>query len=382
MPAAAPPAGIVRYAEAALSDLMPSALSALGVPGERNPLRLPAAECVVVLLVDGLGWNLLREHESAAPFLAGLPGRALTAGFPTTTASSLASLGTGLPSGEHGITGYTSLVAGLREPVNWLRWQAEGGADLLDRLVPERLQSRPTAFERGAGAGLAVSVVSSRDFQGSGLTRAVLRGGTYRPVVTAADLASTVAEAARADRPSLVYCYLGELDLIGHGYGCRSQAWRVQLALIDRAVELLAERLPAGARLVVTADHGMVDVPVAARHDYDAEPALSEGVRALAGEARVRYVHVEPGRLEEVRCRWQERLGDRFAVLDRDEAVARGWYGPSVAPAAYDRIGDLVVLALAEGAVVRSRAEPRLSALIGQHGALTGDELLVPLLLR
>jgi len=381
--AVAPPAGLVRYAEASLADLMPSALAALGVPGEPNPLQLPQSDCIVVLLVDGLGWNLLRSHEPIAPFLAGLPGRSLTAGFPTTTASSIASLGTGLPTGEHGLTGYTSVVDGVGEPVNWLRWQAaSSGLNLIETLVPEQLQARPTAFERAERAGVAVSVVSSHHFRGSGLTRAVLRGGVYRPVFTAADTATVVAEAARADRPSLIYCYNSELDLLGHGRGCHSEAWQVQLALIDRAVELLAERLPAGARLIVTADHGMVDVPEAGKIDYDAEPELSAGVRSIAGEARVRYLHVEDGRIEDVRRRWLDRLGDRFAVLTRDEVVERGWYGPSVLPPAYGRIGDLVVLALADAAIVRRRAEPRLAAMIGQHGALTADELLVPLLLR
>ena len=378
MPAELPAAGVVRYGEAALADLMPSVLAALGVPNEPNPLQLAESSCIVVLLIDGLGWNLLQRYAEHAPFLAGMAGRPLTAGFPTTTATSLASLGTGRPPGEHGITGYIALVEGIEEPVNWLRWQTASGSNLLDRLVPEEVQPLPTAFERAELAGVTVSVVSAHAFRGSGLTRAVLRGGSYLPVFTAADTAATVAAAARAGRPSLVYCYLSELDLIGHGRGCHSETWRLQLTLIDRAVQLLAERLPADARLLVTADHGMVDVtePI----DYDAEPALARDVRAIAGEGRVRYLHVEPGRLAQVRQRWQDRAGDSLLVLSRDEAIERGWFGPVVRPAAAQRIGDLVVLATGSAVVVRGRAEPRLAAMIGQHGALTEDELLVPLL--
>jgi predicted AlkP superfamily pyrophosphatase or phosphodiesterase len=374
-----PAAGIVRYGEAALADLMPSALAALGVPNEPNPLQLAGADCIVVLLIDGLGWNLLQRYAEHAPFLASMAGRPLTAGFPTTTATSLASLGTGRPAGEHGVTGYISLVEGVEEPVNWLRWQtASSGTSLLGRLVPEQVQPLPTAFERAEAAGVTVSVVSAHAFLGSGLTRAVLRGGSYLPVFTAADTAATVTAAARAGRPSLIYCYNSELDLIGHGRGCHSETWRLQLTLIDRAVQLLAERLPADARLLVTADHGMVDVtePI----DYDAEPALAQDVRAIAGEGRVRYLHVEPGRLTQVRQRWQDRAGDSLVVLSRDEVIARGWFGPVVSPAAAQRIGDLVVLATGSAVVVRGRAEPRLAAMIGQHGALTEDELLVPLL--
>jgi len=373
-----PPAGVVRYGEATLSDLLPSALAALTGTGP-NPLELPAARTVVVLLIDGLGWNLLQRHRAAAPFLAGLTGQPLTAGFPTTTAASLASLGTGLPTGRHGVTGYTSRLPELTEPINWLGWQgATSGSKLIDQLVPERVQPHPTVLERAESAGLNVSVVSAAMFEGSGLTRAVLRGGRYRPSLTAADTAVEVAEAAAAG--GLIYCYNPDLDLIGHVRGCRSPHWPVQLRLIDRAVELLAERLPAGTQLLVTADHGMVDVPETAKIDFDADPQLAAGVSMIAGEARTRYLHVEPGCLDQVRRNWTERLGPDFAVLTRDEVVERGWYGPRVDPAVAERIGDLVVLALAGGAVVRRRTEPRLSALIGQHGALTEDELLVPLL--
>jgi hypothetical protein len=388
MPADLPPAGVVRYGQASLSDLLPAALGALGVSGSANALGLQPARCVVVLLIDGLGWNLLQAHRDDAPFLAALSGTPLTAGFPTTTAASIASLGTGLPSGQHGLTGYTSRVpdfpegpGALSEPINWLRWRgAYSGNNLLDRVVPEQAQPQLTAFEQAAAAGVEVTVVSSYVFRDSGLTRAVLRGGTYSPVLTAADTATAVAAAARSAERSLIYCYNGDLDLVGHGHGSGSDTWRVQLALIDRAAELLAERLPDDARLLITADHGMVNVPDAAKVDFDDIPELGRHVEMIAGEARVRYLHVRPEHLDEVRRSWTDRLADGFAVLRRDEVIERGWFGPVVTDTAAGRLGDLIVLATGDGAVVRSRFEERLTRMRGHHGALTDDELLVPLL--
>lgn len=363
-----------------LADVMPSALSALGVDGEANRLELAPARSVVVLLIDGFGWNLLRGNEATAPFLAGFAGRPIVAGFPTTTAASITSLGTGLRSGMHGIVGYTSRLDGLAEPINWLAWAPSGAhKDVIEAFPPETIQPYPTALERAERAGVHAVNVSSGRFRGSGLTRAALRGGTFASVVTAADTVAAVAVAARGPQPSLVYCYNGDLDLVSHVRGWQSDAWQAQLALIDRQVELLAERLPAGSRLVVTGDHGMVDVPDEAKIDFDAEPELSEGVDALANDARCRYVYTrEPAA---VRQRWTRRLGDGFDVLTRDEAIGRGWFGP-VRPEIAGRIGDLVVLATGPGAVVRRSAEPRLARLVGNHGALSDDELLVPLLLR
>jgi predicted AlkP superfamily pyrophosphatase or phosphodiesterase len=371
---------VVAYGRSSLADVMPSVLASLGVDGEPNVLGLRPAHCVVVLLVDGLGWNLLRGNAGYAPFLSSLAGRSLTAGFPTTTAASITSLGTGRPPGEHGITGYTTRAAGVTEPVNWLTWRgAQSGRDLSEDLPPARIQPMSTAFDRAERAGIRATVVSAPAFRNSGLTGAALWGAHYVPAFTAADTATGVATAAR-ERGGLIYCYNADLDLIGHVHGSRSQAWLAQLQLIDRGAELLAERLPDQARLLITADHGMVDVPDEAKIDYDDDPTLHEGVDLIAGEARVRYLYVAAGQLDAVRERWTHVVGDRTSILTRDEAIDRGWYGPVVTAAARERIGDLIVLAESDVAIVRRRAESRSSALIGHHGALTDDELLVPLL--
>jgi predicted AlkP superfamily pyrophosphatase or phosphodiesterase len=375
-----PAAGIVGYGRTSLADVMPSALAALGVAGEPNVLDLPAADCIVVLLVDGLGADLLREHAELAPFLSSRASRTLTAGFPTTTAASITSLGTGLPSGQHGIVGYTTRFAGLSEPVNWLTWRgAFSGQDLTVDHSPEQVQPHASVFERAQRAGVNATVVSAPLFRGSGLTQVALRGSHYVDSFTAADTATLVSSAART-RAGLIYCYSSELDLISHVRGCRSEAWRAQLQMIDRGAQLLSERLPTGVRFLVTADHGMVDIAESDKIDFDHSPELSEGVDLIAGEPRVRYLYAARDQVEAVRARWTEALGDRVAVLTRDEVIERGWFGPVVSAAARERIGDLVVLAIADVAVVRRKAESRSSLLIGHHGGLSDAELLVPLL--
>lgn len=370
---------VPRYGDAALADLLPSVLASLGVDGETGPIALPPARRTVLLLVDGLGQELLARSADVAPFLSGLDATGLTTGFPSTTATSLASIGTGLPPGEHGLTGYTSWVREVDGPVGWLTW-TQGRTDLRERLVPEHVQPRLTALERAELAGVEVTVAAPAVFEGSGLTRAVLRGGTYRGSVTAGDAVAQAVEGSRRGDRSLVYCYTPDLDLVGHVRGCDSDAWLSQLALVDAYAEELARRLPPDTVLLVTADHGMVDVPEAAQVDFDASPELQQGVRALAGEPRARHVHVEDGAADDVLAAWQDRLGDRMRVATRAEVVAEGLFGPVVTPAAADRIGDLVAIATSEVAVVRRQAERLLSGLRGQHGALTDEERLVPLL--
>jgi len=373
----------IPYADGTLADVGTSLLAALGVPDEIDRFGLGAAPRACVFLVDGLGWMQLQRHADVAPFLASMSGRPIPAGFPATTVASLSSLGTGLASGEHGLTGYTSYVADVDAVVNWLAWRSVGaGDDLRDRVVPEVVQPRPTVWERAAAAGIATSICTFDNFAGTGLTRAVLRGGRWGGTLTEGDAVARAVEASHVGFRSLVYVYVSALDLVGHMRGPDTDAWREQLAVVDRLAERLAAGLPPETTLVVTADHGMVHVPEDAKVDADTVPQLRDGVVALAGEPRARYVHCVAGAADDVAAAWRSVLGDAWWIGTRDEAIGAGLFGPSVSTLAASRIGDVVAVSLGSAGVVERRRLPRLAAMPGQHGSVTDEELLVPLLVR
>jgi len=388
-PDGSPPIPLPRYGEAALADLVPALVHALGGAELPDTLGVEPVRAACLLVVDGLGWELLREHPRHAPFLSAAAGRALTAGFPSTTAASLASLGTGRPPGEHGLVGYTMLLPGEAAPINNLSWATYGlpgswpGApvegDLLHRLVPEQVQPDATAFERAAAAGIAVSLVGPRHHAHSGMTRAVLRGGRYRSAFSLSDLVAIAGAALAEPGPQLVYAYNPDLDLVGHIRGVDSEAWRLQLAELDRAAAALAERLPDGALLVVTGDHGMVDLPPEQRLDVADRPELVAGVRVLGGEARARHVYVEPGAAADVLDTWRSEVGDRMWVVSREEAISNGWFGPTVPDRIRPRIGDVVAAAYGPIGIVQRTVDPAHARMLGHHGSMTAREQLVPL---
>jgi hypothetical protein len=362
-----------RYAESSLDALSTSMLASLGVPGEANPLQLAAAERVCLLLVDGLGWELLRSHQAAAQFLNELAMTAapLTAGFPATTATSLGSIGTGRPPGQHGMLGYQVAVPGTGRLLNALRWD--------DRVDPIAWQPDTTIFERAAAAGVAGYRIAPRVLRTSGLSSACMRGAEFLSADTLGALVSQAAGALAQDGPALAEVYYGDLDGTGHVYGSSSDAWEYQLAHVDKLAEQLASALPPGTALHITADHGMTDVPFDDRVDVDATPELRQGVALLGGEPRARHVYCEPGAEQDVLAAWSDILGDRAWVASREQAVAEGWFGP-VDPRVAERIGDVVAAPVGPFAVVATQAEPRESALLGMHGSLTQADQLVPLL--
>lgn len=363
-----------------LADVVPSMLAAMDVAGFDARIDMPTGiHSACILLIDGLGADLLDRHADDAPVLAALRGATLQVGFPSTTVASLASVGTGCRSGTHGMVGYTFRLPGTGV-VNPLRWRPHPwGGDLREVLPPEVVQPMPTTFERAESAGVAVHVVSNAEFTGSGMTRAVLRGGRFVGVRGLGDLAAAVRMALAGG--GFCYGYHGDLDMIGHVHGPGSTAWRMQLRHVDRLVESVVTDLPAGALLAVVADHGMVRVDPARLVDLDACPPLFDGVETVAGEARARYVYVSDGAAPAVLAAWRETLGDKAWVATRDEAIAAGWFGDRVADNVRWRIGDIVAAARDSAALVRRTAEPVESSLRGQHGSLTDAEQRVPLLL-
>jgi hypothetical protein len=363
---------VPAYGEAALSDLPGSLLAALGAGGN-DTLGLGPAERICLLLIDGLGEEQLREHAGAAPFLSGLPGRVLTAGFPSTTVTSLTTLGTGLTPGDHGMLGVVLAVPGEGRMLNCLRWTTSGPP-----VDPESWQPARTVYERAGAAGVRPVYVAPAEFDGTGLTRAVYRGVRYAASDTVDDRVAAARQALEAAGPAFVTVYYGEVDAQGHRTGVGGPEWLAELAAADRLAERLAAALPPGSVLYVIADHGMVNVTD--RVDVDATPELGAGVAALGGDSRARYVYAEPGAAPDVLAAWREVLAGRAWVCSREEAVAAGWFGPVVRPSWLGRVGDVVAVPYGECAVVASRADPRGAAMVGMHGSLTAAELRVPLL--
>jgi hypothetical protein len=361
------------YGESSLADLGSSLLAALGMVRATNPLGLPEADRVCLLVVDGLGWELLREHQAAAPFLSELAvsGRPLTAGFPAMTATSMASLGTGRPPGQHGVLGYQVMVPGEDRLLNSLHWDS--------RVDPVAWQPGSTIFERAAAAGITGFHVAHSALLRSGLSAAALRGSQPVAADTLGALAAQGADVLRRSDRALALVYHSQLDSTGHEFGCSSDAWRYHLGQVDRLAEHLAGALPPGTAMYVTADHGMVDVAAQDKVDADTVPGLREGVALLGGDSRARHVYAEPGAAADVLAAWREVLGHRAWVVGRDEAIAEGWFGP-VDPRLVPRIGDVVAAATGASGIVATEAEPLESALIGLHGSLTLAEQAVPLL--
>ncbi|MCQ1581846.1 MULTISPECIES: alkaline phosphatase family protein [Streptomyces] len=381
-PLALDTAPVPEYGSGSLADLLPTLAAGLEVPGFTAAIpELTPADRNCVFLIDGLGWEQIKAHPDEAPFLHSLlptsrggTGRPLTAGFPSTTATSLASVGTGLPPGEHGLPGYTARNPRTGELMNQLRWKPW--------TEPKAWQPYPTVFQLADAAGVHTAQVSAPMFEQTPLTKIALSGGSFLGRLSGEDRMDVAAQRLAAGDRSLVYTYYSEVDGKGHRFGTDSDAWRGQLMYVDGLARRLAEQLPPRSALYITADHGMIDIPFdeQSRIDFDEDWELSAGVALLGGEGRARHVYAVPGAQADVLAVWREVLGEQFWIASRDEAIAAGWFGPTIDERVYGRIGDVVAAAHDDVIITASVNEPHESAMAGVHGSLTPVEQLVPLL--
>lgn len=366
------------YGGQCLDGVLPGVAGALGVTlssldarAAQQRLGIPTAQRVCVVLVDGLGHQMLTERAGHAPFLrrAMASGLVLTVGYPSTTAASMGLLGTGRGAGLTGLAGYTVRNPQTGELANLVSWEGAG--------TPETWQVEPTIASQVAAAGVPVASVGPALFAGSGLTRAALRGGTYVAAESLQDRVDTALFELSA--PGLVYLYWGDVDKTGHQHGWQSREWSDALGELDRELGRLARSVPRGTVIVITADHGMVDVDPRRLVDVAATPELAKDVTLVAGEPRASHVHCAPGTADAALARWRETLGADAVVASRAEAVGAGWFGP-VAEHVLPLVGDLVVAATGRAGVVDSRTQtPHSLQLKGMHGSFTPGEMLVPL---
>lgn len=360
-----------------LSQITPSLFASLGLSDASDQINCGASPSgrELLFLVDGLGANVIEKYASYIPTLVSLKRHgAVRTSFPSTTATSLATLTTGVNPGKHGMLGYTVQVprSGGRI-LNSLKWD--------ERVDPAIWQPIPTLFERATAAEINVSHIAAKRYEDTGFTRAVFRGAKYRGANIYEDLVSETAAALTA-APSFVYLYVNELDVAGHSDGVGSEKWLAALTAIDQLVLNLLNKLPRKTRIWLTADHGMINVGEKIVIGQENELALD--IATIAGEPRARHLYLTEGApltaQKEVASRWEEFLGEKATIYLRQDAIAAGLFGSDVSLDASDRMGDVIAIAHGDLILIEAEREKQESAMVGHHGGVSDTESLVPLL--
>ena len=356
-----------------LADITNSIFNSLSVPETIDSLSLGSAENrEVLILIDGMGQDAIDKYGDQFPIFDELKQvKKLYTNFPSTTATSLSTLGTGVLPGIHGMLGYTVRVPRSdNRLLNALKWD--------ERVDPVMWQKVPTLFERAALAGVSVTHVAAKRYEGSGFTQAALRGAKYVGA-NGVDEMATAVSAALKPQPSFVYTYLNTLDSAGHSDGVGSDKWLTALQQVSEFITKVKQLAPAGTRIWVTSDHGMVNSTEQAILGQDNK--LLENVTLIGGEPRARHIYIKEGAVSETIIQWQEFFGSKVRVLSKDNAIKDGLFGPVVTEDSHDRLGDLIAIANSDLILVDPARVREESSMVGHHGGVTDIEVEIPLLL-
>ena len=353
------------FGGACVASLVPALLGAPAAAPSWLPRALAGAEQVVLFIVDGLGAEQLEERRSLTPVMGEMERTTLTTVAPSTTATVLTSITTGLAPSEHGILGYR--LAEGDGVLNVLRWRV-GDRDARVDVDPRRYQPAAPFL------GRTVPVVSRRDFAGTGFTEAHLRGATLAGWSVPSSIAVEVGRLLAAGEP-FIYAYYDGLDKVAHDCGLDAH-YDAELAAVDRLVGELRAALPAGAALAVSADHGEIEL---AAPPIDLVPAFGGRAVRLSGEGRFRWVHAAAHDVDAIYDALVDELGERAFVTYRDELFESGLFGGPLRPEFASRVGDLAVIAR-ERVAFLDPGDPGERRLVGRHGSLSPAEMYVPLL--
>ena len=356
-----------------LADITNSIFNSLSVPETIDSLSLGSAENrEVLILIDGMGQDAVDKYSDQFPIFDELKQvKKLYTNFPSTTATSLSTLGTGVLPGVHGMLGYTVRVPRSdNRLLNALKWD--------ERVDPVMWQKVPTLFERAVLAGVSVTHVAAKRYEGSGFTQAALRGAKYVGANGIEEMVTAISSALVA-QPSFVYTYLNTLDSAGHSDGVGSDKWLTALAQISEFITKVKESVPTGTRIWITSDHGMVNSTkqIILGQDND----LLENVLLIGGEPRARHIYINEGAQEETVAKWRQFLGDSAKVFSKSEAIADGLFGPVVSEDASERMGDLIAIANDDLIIIDPARVKEESSMVGHHGGVTDIEVEIPLLL-
>ncbi|MDQ3574040.1 MAG: alkaline phosphatase family protein [Actinomycetota bacterium] len=353
------------YGGACLTSVVPALFDRDSTPPAWLPQPVGAARQVVLLVLDGLGWDQLRQRPHLAPTLNAMVGGPITSVAPTTTATALTSLTTGLAPAFHGVVGYRVQVA-RGEVMNVLRWTTSRG-DAREAVPPEKFQPHVAFANTGA------PVVTRAEFATTGFTAAHLAGARLYGWRVASALVVEVRRLLRQSEP-FVYAYYDGMDKVAHerGFG---EHYDAELIAVDRLVADMAGALPPGAVLVVTSDHGQVNVGEAS---IELDQQLMSSVELLSGEGRFRWLHARPGAALHLTEEARDLYGHLAWVRGREEVLEEGWLGGRPPPEIERRLGDVALVPF-EPVAFHDPADAGEARMVCRHGSLTPGEAWVPL---
>lgn len=350
---------------------------------ESTPIELPEAKHYFLCLIDGLSDNLFFENKSDLSFLKTFNDhKKIASGFPSTTATCLTSLATGLDPIEHGIVG--SAFYNNHKYFSPLRWSYLCAQDSSIQLLESDIRVPKGIWSDMHNDGIKINAFLPFEIADSEFTKQVFSDAEIHSYENDTLLVNQLSQSRGTAERSFSYIYFGNLDYVGHLYGAGSKEWKDELILLESIVEKISKVIPNDAVLIVTADHGMINIDRNNMIDFNKITELKKETHLICGDIRARHIYLKPEYAKDINLiKWHSYLGENFNIYSKQNAIDNQMFGTQKNSSFNHRLGDLIVVSKNQYGLVDSNSlyDQYQTSWIGHHGAISDDEQRIPLLI-
>jgi predicted AlkP superfamily pyrophosphatase or phosphodiesterase len=347
-------------------------LAAQGLP---NPLELNPKRKIVVVLVDGLGIEQIKQRAGHAPWLSSLINASTITHscFPATTSVNVGSFSTGLWPGEHGLIGHLVWDRTHDERMNLLvGWN--------ERTDPLEWQPHDTVAMRAKSIGVGANVIAAGEYERTPFTSVTMRGADFIAAESWTERFQRAREVLSRSESSITYLYIPELDKYGHKNGWTSSGYATMMEDLDAALRSFVATLPKDSGVIITADHGMIETTKEKQLILDDYLEKSGHTQFYGGDTRVGFAYLDDASSIDQVVSDLAPVAYAFDAVSTDSAIAAGWFGP-IGQQARDRLPELMLLAKGNYTLYHSKYfKARSFDMISHHGALSAAETRIPLI--
>ncbi len=369
---------------------MSSILTALGAQSDLYaplpqlaPESLKTSRNIVLIVIDGLGYEYLTQHGAGGTLYRHLKAR-ITSVFPTTTASAITTFLTGTAPQQHALTGWFTYFKELGTVATVLPFIPRyGGVSLAHSGIDARwLFDQPSVFER---IQVQSFVVLPQRIIDSAYSRAHIGPAERRPYTSLGEFFQNVRDILREDDGrKYVYAYWPDFDGLAHKHGIHSTEVGEHFLELDTAFADFLESIQGSqTTVIVTGDHGIIDSTPGKQILLEDHPNLADMlILPLCGEPRVAYCYIHPHQQKRIEDYVETQLGDCASLLTREALIEGGYFGLGEPhPRLADRVGHYALVMKDRYVIKDWVLGEHAHTLIGVHGGLSEQELYVPLLI-
>ncbi|MGD9396465.1 MAG: alkaline phosphatase family protein [Candidatus Thorarchaeota archaeon] len=364
-------------------NLMSSIGEASGVTSPYSTLdslpNLVDSKNIVLMIVDGLGYNYLRKHGKGTMLLQNLKSP-ITSVFPPSTGSAITSFLSGLPPQQHGVVGWYVHLKEYGLVSRILPYTNAIDGNVID--VPiSRVIDVKSIF---SGIEREYSVIYDNHIVDSEYTKN-LAGSARRIGYSDIDtfFSSIRGASSKTRKQSYVYSYWPTLDSISHFLGCNSSEAKEHLREFDGKLQAFVETLTdSDTTLLITADHGFNDVkPEHVVYTRD-HPVLMDCLSLpVCGDTRTGFCYVKPSKVDVFERYIEKDLEGVCDLHDSKNMIQDGWFGLfDPHPMLPDRVGDYTITFNEGHAIMNCFPGFEPPELRGHHGGVSSNEMEVPLI--